>query len=270
VRNLVANSLFQKRLSRQNKILEGTLDQLKETEIQLVQAEKLASLGRMSAGIIHEINNPLNFAKTALYALKMHGQALPGDDKTDFDEVLRDIEEGIDRVRNIVSDLRTFTHPNLEEQEEVDLRDVVKSALRFLSHEWKEKVKVEQDFSAATSVVGNPQQLTQVVLNLVQNALDALRAKTDTSNSPEVTIRTERKNGKILLRIRDNGSGISSENISKIFDPFFTTKDVGEGMGLGLSICYRIMQNHGGRILVESEPQRYCEFVLEFPEKSEE
>ena len=256
---------YQRQLTKQNQILEATLEQLKETESQLVQSEKLASLGRMSAGIIHEINNPLNFAKTATHILRRQATGLPPGDREEYDDTLKDIEEGIDRVRHIVSDLRSFSHPNTETFEEVAVENLISTTLRFLSHEWKERVEVEQQIKPAATVWGNRHQLVQVLLNLVQNALDALKGKDFGADKACIKIAGLQQDDKFLLVIRDNGPGIAPENISRIFDPFFTTKDVGEGMGLGLSICYRILEAHEGRITVKSELGQFCEFTLEFP-----
>ncbi|HSH93255.1 MAG TPA: ATP-binding protein, partial [Roseimicrobium sp.] len=266
--NLVTANLAQRQVARQNQVLEATLEQLKETETQLVQTEKMASLGRMSAGIIHEINNPLNYAKTGLYALKSKGALLPESDRALFDEVVRDIDEGIDRVKNIVSDLRTFSHPNPGMQADVDITDVVTSALRFLSSEWKGKVDVVQEIPEGSAVHGNHNKLVQVLVNLLQNSLDAMRNKEFGAGKPAIKIRFEQGAGSSRLIVWDNGLGMSSEVQSKVFDPFFTTKDVGEGMGLGLSICYRILEEHGGSVKIRSEAGRFCEFTLEFPSKN--
>ena len=265
VKNLIDSHEYQRQLTKQNKILEATLEQLKETETQLVQSEKLASLGRMSAGIIHEINNPLNFAKTATHILKRQSNQLPEEDREEFDDTLKDIEEGIDRVRMIVSDLRSFTHPNTEMFEDVSVRNLMTSTLRFLSHEWKDKVEIEPNFAEDATIWGNRHQLIQVLINLMQNAIDALKKKGFSTDKPRIEIVGEHRHEQFLLRVKDNGPGIEPENLSRIFDPFFTTKDVGEGMGLGLSICYRIMEAHRGRITVKSELGQYTEFSLEFP-----
>jgi signal transduction histidine kinase len=269
IKNLIDSHEYQRKLTRQNQILEATLQQLKETETQLVQSEKLASLGRMSAGIIHEINNPLNFAKTAIHMLKQQGQELPETEQEEFGDTLKDIEEGIDRVRIIVSDLRSFTHPNTENFEIVYVRHIVSAALRFSSHEWKQKVLIEQDFDENQTILGNRHQLVQVILNMLQNALDSMKSKDFGESEPRILIKGVNKENMFQLIIRDNGPGIATENLGKIFDPFFTTKDVGEGMGLGLSICYKIMEAHEGRIDVRSEPGEFCEFILEFPLKHE-
>jgi len=265
IKNLIEAHEYQRQLARQNQILEATLEQLKETETQLVQSEKLASLGRMSAGIIHEINNPLNFAKTATHILKRNAKQLPAEEKEEFEDTLKDIEEGIDRVRIIVSDLRSFTHPNTEMFEDVSIRNLITSTLRFLSHEWKDRVEIEQKFDEDATVWGNRHQLIQVLINLMQNSIDALKKKEFTTDKPHIEIAGFRQGDRFLLVIRDNGPGIAPENVSRIFDPFFTTKDVGEGMGLGLSICYRIVEAHKGRITVKSELGKFSEFTLEFP-----
>jgi C4-dicarboxylate-specific signal transduction histidine kinase len=194
---------------------------------------------------------------------------LPETEQEEFVDTLKDIEEGIDRVRMIVSDLRSFTHPNTENFEPVFVRHIVSAALRFLSHEWKQKVLIEQDFDENQTVFGNPHQLIQVVLNLLQNSLDALKRKDLGEEQPKIVIKGVVTDGTFQLIIRDNGPGIANEHIGKIFDPFFTTKDVGEGMGLGLSICYKILESHEGRIDVRSEVGQYCEFILEFPLRNE-
>jgi signal transduction histidine kinase len=267
--NLVKSHQLQQKLARQNQILEATLEQLKDTEIQLVQSEKLASLGRMSVGIIHEINNPLNFAKTGLYTLRKLGNSLAELEKPDFEEILTDVEDGINRVKNIVWDLRTFTQPSVAQFEDIAVTEIVNSTLRLFCSEWKGKVRIEQHIPEDQTIHAIRNQISQVIVNLLQNALDALKNKTFYDGEPTIRIEGLRKGGQSLILVRDNGEGISADNLNKIFDPFFTTKDVGEGMGLGLSICYRIMEQHGGRIQVKSEQGKYCEVVLAFPEKRE-
>lgn len=264
LKNLFDAYNLQQELARQNQILEATIDQLKETEVQLVHSEKLASLGRMSAGIIHEINNPLNFAKTALYVLRIMTESLSENEKKEFREVLEDMGEGINRISGIVSDLRTFTQPHLTQLEKVSVTEVVNSALRLLSNEWENKVRVEKEISEHQTIWANRNQITQVLVNLLQNALHTLQKKHCAESEATIWIRAMEENGETLIIVRDNGEGITSENLQRIFDPFFTTKDVGEGMGLGLSICYRIMKQHGGRIQVESEPGAYATFTLHF------
>jgi signal transduction histidine kinase len=267
LKNLVESRQLQRELIRQKQMLEATLEDLKETEMQLVQSEKLASLGRMSAGIIHEINNPLNYAKTGMYVLKRVGRYVPEAERPEFDEVVKDIEDGLTRVATIVGDLRGFTHPHGGLNEQVDVRKVVESSLRFLAAEVKNAIEVKLDIPEDFVVEANRNKLTQVFVNLLQNAVDALREKQfPEGQSPQLSITASAQNRMRTICIRDNGPGIPDDILGKIFDPFFTTKEVGEGTGLGLSICYRILVEAGGRITARSQPGEWSEFTLEFPE----
>ncbi|HEY3762047.1 MAG TPA: ATP-binding protein [Verrucomicrobiae bacterium] len=268
IKNLIESHDYQRKLSKQNVALTSAIEQIKETEMQLVQSEKLASLGRMSAGIIHEINNPLNYTLTGLFALRNKGKQLAPESRAEYNEILNDIEEGIKRVRNIVSDLRTFTHPGGGGAEMVEVDDSVDAALRFLSGEWKGKVHIERNVPADLMVWASRNKLIHVLVNLLQNSIDALGDKTFNEGERQ-TIWIEGQAGAERNRIivRDNGPGIDPQVLDKIFDPFFTTKDVGKGMGLGLSICYRILQGYGGSISVKSERGKNCEFTIELPAK---
>ena len=252
-------------LDQSSRALEASLIQLKENEAQLVHSEKLASLGRMSAGMIHEINNPLNFATTNLFTLRKKGKYLAPEQQADYAEVLKDIEEGVNRVKTIVSDLRMFTHPDTELRDNVAAAEVVAAALRFLNNECKDQVQFEQDLAANLTIWANKNKLIHVLTNLLQNSLDALKTKTFTDEKPAIRIAGRLENGVSILSVRDNGPGIAADLIDKIYDPFFTTKDVGEGMGLGLSICHRIVRDAKGKISVKTEPGKFCEFMLEFP-----
>jgi signal transduction histidine kinase len=270
IKNLVESHQYQRKVSKQNQVLESTIEQLKDTEAQLVETEKLASLGRMSAGIIHEINNPLNYATTGLFTLRNKGKHLAPEHQEEYQDILKDVEEGIKRVRTIVSDLRMFTHPDTESRDQVELPEVVAAALRFLSNEWKDKVRIEQKLAEHQSVWANKNKLIHVLVNLLQNSLDALKTKSFAGEQPTIWIEGRLEPGKSILLVRDNGAGIEAQHLDKIFDPFFTTKDVGEGMGLGLSICYRIVRECEGQISVRTEPGKFCEFTLEFPAKGQQ
>ncbi|HEV2693117.1 MAG TPA: ATP-binding protein [Verrucomicrobiae bacterium] len=266
IKNLIESHHAQRRLTKQNQALNEAIEQIKETEMQLVQSEKLSSLGRMSAGIIHEINNPLNFSMTGLFALRNKGKKLPETDRPAYEEIINDIEEGLKRVRNIVSDLRTFTHPGGGTGEPVEAGDAADAAVRFLGGEWKDTVEIHQDIPPAQLLWGNRNKLIHVLVNLMQNAIDALRDKQFfAGEKPEIWIEGKIVGDRSVIIVRDNGPGIESKIMDKIFDPFFTTKEVGKGMGLGLSICYRIVQGYGGKISVKSEPGKFCEFTLDFP-----
>jgi len=223
----------------------------------------------LSAGIIHEINNPLNFATTGLFTLRNKGKFLAPEQREEYQEILKDVEEGIKRVKTIVSDLRTFSHPETESREQVEVPEVVAAALRLLSNEWKDKVRIERKLAEPQTVWANRNLLVHALLNLLQNSIYALKTKSFEQEQPTIWIEGRVERDKSFLVIRDNGTGIEEKHLSKIFDPFYTTKDVGEGMGLGLAMCHRIVQDCEGRISVRTEPGKFCEFTLEFPTKGQ-
>ena len=256
---------LRRELDQNRAALETSLAQLKENEAQLVQSEKLASLGRMSAGMIHEINNPLNFAKAGLEFLREKEKFLVPEQRADYADILKDIEAGVGRVNTIVSDLRMFTHPDTEQRDEVVVHEIIAAASRFLHNEGQDKANFEETLAPDLTLFANKNKLIHVFTNLLQNSLDALKTKKFTDEKPVVRIRGRMENGTTILSVYDNGPGIAAENLSKIYDPFFTTKDVGEGMGLGLSICYRIVREAKGKISVKTELGKFCEFTLELP-----
>jgi signal transduction histidine kinase len=266
LKNLVDGHTYQRELQMQKQRLEAALEQVKETESMLVRNEKLASLGRLSAGLIHEINNPLNYAKQGLYVLRATAEELSGDSRAEYEETLRDIEEGVDRVARIIADLRSFTRSTNEIDQAFMLKPAVDTTLRFFSHELKGGVSTEVDIPDGMELRGDRNQIVQVLINLIQNSIDAMHSKTYPDDvQPRLHISAIQTETELQLKLRDNGPGIPEDALQKIFDPFFTTKDVGAGMGLGLSICYQIVAEHGGRILVNTEVDQFCEFVLEFP-----
>jgi len=235
----------------------------------LAQSEKMASLGQMSAGFIHEINNPLNYATSGLYALRKKGKYVPEEQRADYEDTVVDVQDGINRVNNIVSNLRVFTHPMFMRPDPSTLTDVpaaeaVSEAVRGVSHLAREPLRILNQVPAELSVRADRQRLVQVVENLVRNSLDALGTKNFNGEAPTIWIEGRAtKNGSVLV-VRDNGPGIKPQDLARVFDPFFTTKDVGKGMGLGLTVCQGIVQACGGNIIARSEPGKYCEFLLEF------
>jgi two-component system sensor histidine kinase PhcS len=240
---------------------------IKEAQAQLVQSEKMTSLGRYSAGLMHDIQNPLNFAGTGLHVLRKKARTLPPDQQEKFVPVLNDIGDGLKRVENIVSDLRTFTHPGEQPAELVDLTEVFNVALRFVSNELKENnISVQLDVIPGQKAWFSRNQFILVLVNLLENAMDAVEAKTfSEGEQPLIRITSEQENGRSIIIIRDNGPGIDPKNMPKIFDPFFTTKDIGKGTGLGLSICFGIVRGYGGSIRAVSEPGKFCELILDLP-----
>ncbi|MDZ4404533.1 ATP-binding protein [Prosthecobacter sp.] len=266
LKNLVDSRLYQKELVVQKQQLENALEQIKETESLLVQNEKLASLGRLSAGLIHEINNPLNYARQGLHIIGRSTKSLPEDERADFADTLKDVEDGVNRVIQIISDLRGFTRNASQLNHAFDLKNMVDTGMRFFSHVWKDGIKREVDIPSGLEVRGDSNQFVQILINLIQNALDAMGTKEyPAEESACLTLSAHTRGDKVVFTIKDNGPGIPQEIRDKIFDPFFTTKDVGQGMGLGLSICNRIIADHGGRIEVRSQPGLFTEFILELP-----
>lgn len=270
-KNQIEMLKYRHSLHEKNEELEKTMEQLKENEVALLRHEKLSSLGRMSAGIIHEINNPLNYVKTALHMLEIHGRELPDTEKEDFEDTMKDANEGVERVVNIVSDLRSFAVEDSSVLKELELSTVIRSAEKLVADQLGGLVDVEYEFSGQLLLNGNSNQLTQVFINFFQNSLDAIRDRLERKATPKGKILiqggVDYTTQKIVLSFRDNGIGISEENKLKIFDPFFTKKDIGSGMGLGLSIVHQILERHQVEITVDSVIDEYTNFVLLFPMK---
>lgn len=249
------------KLRAQKKVLEGTLAELRETEGQLIQSEKMVSLGQLSAGVIHEIGNPLNYSNQALFILKKRLKAHGSDPQ--MDEAADDIQDSLDRIKDIVTDLREFSHKSREITIDYEVEESIQVAVRMLRKDIDDnQAALVLNLERGLRVEGVKNQITQVIVNLVHNAIQAMEGSPeDRPNQIEITTESA-EDGKARIRVRDNGPGIADENMKKVFDPFFTTKEVGEGTGLGLSICYRIVESHHGIIQVKTEPGEFTEFVI--------
>jgi len=272
IRNLLDRQKYQRELGVKNLALGVALDErdnalaeIIENEARLLQAETLSSLGRMSAGIVHEVNNPMNYVKTALHALRMYSDDVTEEERADFEETIDDAEEGVNRVIRIVSDLRSFTKGEAAMKEEVKLAETAENARRLLAGELQ-GIEYHANVPDDHIVSGNGNQLCQVFVNIIQNSAQALEGAIERGEKAKIEISSEiLEDKKVRVRIRDNGVGIEEDDRDHIFDPFFTKREVGAGMGLGLSICHRILESHEGRIEVESEPGRFTEFSITFP-----
>jgi len=252
-------------LKTTNKELATAMKELRENEARLLHVEKLSSLGRMSAGIVHEINNPLNYAKTALHTLKVFTDDLPEGEREEYLDMLGDANEGVGRVIRIVTDLRSFTKGHSMDFAPVSLAKVIESTRRLVSQEIR-NIAFEVEVAETLEVSGNDNQLVQVFVNLLQNASQAIHKASGHSNPSKIRISAEvEADGAVVVRVHDNGCGIPADELENIFDPFFTKRDIGEGMGLGLSICHRIIESHHATITAQSEDGQFTEFVLSFP-----
>lgn len=260
--NIISVQQLQKQLVKKKQQLEEALEQIKETESQMVHQAKMASLGQLSAGLMHEINNPLNFANTAFHLLKKRLAASPVAEQPSLVKPLADIQDGIRRVVDITSSLRTFTHPDTMAFTQVDLAEAVTSAIRFVQIN-RQEISLLITIPPETFIHGNSNQLVHLFINMLQNSIDSLHEK----NAPgkEIRIEATKQVDDVELTFYDNGKGIAAEFLPRIYDAFFTTKKVGSGVGLGLNISHRIIVHHRGRILVESQENEYCRFRLLFP-----
>lgn len=260
VRNLLRTSTLQRSLRDRNAELESTIRELETTRAQLVQSEKMNALGSLAAGLLHEINNPLNYTLTALQVAQLNLR----EDDADLRDTLRDIDEGMKRIHDIVADLRAFAYPEQAGRFiAVDLADVVQTAMRFTAHA-RDGVSVAIDLPPEPIVTGSRSQLTQVLVNLIDNAIKAVESIRD-EREPRVDITAERTRDRMRVRVRDNGVGMDVDRAGRAFDPFFTTRDVGQGMGLGLSICHTIITAHGGTIRLNSQKGAWTEVAFDLP-----
>ena len=275
-------------LENSHEALKRAYFDLQNAQEQLVQTEKMASLGQLVAGIAHEIKNPLNFIHgntgfLADYTQKIVDllsdiEKLPSIseiDKAEIERMKKEINyafirqdlkilidnfaDGSERINAIVSDLRAFSRMDAGVVSEVDLHALLEMSLNLLRNQYKNRIEIHKEYGDVPKILGYPGKLNQVFMNLLSNAFFAIKDK------GEVWIKTRATKGKVEVEITDNGAGMSQENIKRIFEPFFTTKPVGKGTGLGLSISYGIVEQHHGKIQVASSPDKGSTFTVILP-----
>ena len=288
------NILLEEKVTERTLELNNTLNNLKETQSQLVDAEKMASLGQLTAGVAHEINNPINFVSSNISPLKQDISDLKKIiDKyneinaTNVNEKLKEIESlkkeldynfltheletiitsienGANRTTEIVRSLKNFSRLDESDLILADINEGIESTLILLKSEFSD-IEVKKELAELPKIECYPGKLNQVFLNILNNAIHAVRDRKNQDEKGKITITTFETNSAISISVKDNGIGINNDLLDKIFDPFFTTKEVGKGTGLGLSIVYRIIENHKGNIKVESIENIGTTFTLNIP-----
>jgi signal transduction histidine kinase len=259
--------------------LQETNHKLEEAQNQLLQADKMASIGQLAAGVAHEINNPIGFVSSNLNSLRTHvtellalvdaheaAAAAPGNAEAraqlqqargaaeidylrqDLPELLDESADGLARVKKIVQDLKDFARVDQADWQDADLNTGLESTLNVVRHELKYKARVEKRLGVLPLVRCLAGQLNQVFMNLIVNASQAI------AESGVITLSSGADGGWVWVQVDDDGCGMSDEVCRRIFEPFYTTKDVGKGTGLGLSLSFSIVQRHGGAIQVRSAP----------------
>jgi len=281
-----------KEIERMNDELSKAYKELQNAQAQLVQSEKMASLGRLVAGAAHELNNPISFIYSNVSHLRQYIEdmktvldkysavsmlpapqienRIPDIEKLkekmelaytmqDLDRLVDDIDEGARRTKGIVEDLKTFSRSDEGRIEDTDINEDIEKSLNLLVDHYKGRITIHKELADLPRVKCYANQISRVFMNLITNACQAV------DESGDIWITAKLENDTVIISIRDNGSGIDEEHISRIFDPFFTTKDVGEGAGLGLSISYGIIQRHKGEILVDSQKGSGTTFTIRIP-----
>ncbi len=295
----IERQLAEKALLQQNIRLEQTLKQLQTTQAQLIQAEKMSSLGNLVAGIAHEINNPIGFIYSNIIHTKEYVNILleliatyqseythPSSSlqnqieaadieflQTDVYKMLDSMESGSERIRNIVLSLRNFSRLDESSKKTVNLQEGIENTLLILKHRLQATLTLPQielikEYNPIPNINCYASQLNQVFMNILNNAIDALRSDPNPKSSPVIKIKTEvvSQNNTVNISITDNGMGIDKVALPQIFDPFFTTKPVGSGTGLGLSISYQIVvEQHNGKLNCISSPVEGTTFEIEIP-----
>lgn len=291
------NIVLEAKVTERTAELNNTLEDLKQTQSQLVESEKMASLGQLTAGIAHEINNPINFVTSNINPLKrdveMLFQALNEIEnvglsehsaeekkqiieeykedldfdylKIEIDQLMKGINEGASRTAEIVKGLRIFSRVDEDDLKKADINEGLNSTMIIANNLLNNNIQVTMEQGELPRVECYAGKLNQVFLNIISNGIHAIHAKFGEKPGGELSIKTFADEENVYLSFKDNGIGMSAETQRKIFEPFFTTKDVGEGTGLGMSIAYNTIKKHKGDITVVSSPGEGAEFNLRIP-----
>jgi signal transduction histidine kinase len=269
-------------LAEKKAVVENTLKKLQKMQAQLIQSEKMASLGILVAGIAHEINNPVNFISSGVTGIKTNIELLidalgklEKSSRADNEQTPKKMEQtiemlmkalsaveiGVERTVTIVSGLRSFARADENVVEKADIHKLIDNTLLILFNQYKNRIGVKKEYGKVPLLDLYVGQINQMLMNVLSNAIQAIE------NQGLIIIKTKVVKQKLILSIKDNGQGMDEQTKLKIFDPFFTTKKVGQGTGLGLSISYNIIKKHDGNIQVESVLNKGTEFIITLPLK---
>jgi two-component system, sensor histidine kinase PhcS len=251
-------------VSEKNAELEAINHQLLEIKGQLLQQEKMAAIGTLAAGLLHEVNNPVNFC---LMAIEVALEEPAAKAEETLQECLVDAKQGMQRIQHIVSDLKTFAYrkPGAEAEAGVPFlfEKALDSAVRLIGHELR-GVEVTRDLPSDTLVQGDEAAIIGVLINLLSNAVLAMRKAGTGKPAVHIVVKWS-DDHRLHVTVRDNGPGIADEHLARVFEPFFTTREVGQGLGLGLSISYAVVERHGGLLYAESELGNWAAFSFDLP-----
>ena len=249
-------------VAHKNDQLARTNESLAQIKGQLLQQEKMAAIGTLSAGLLHEVNNPVNFC---LMAIELAMEEPQAKDSPSLQECLMDVKQGMHRIQHIVSDLKTFAYrkPGAAADDVPFLFEkALDSSIRLSAHELR-GVRVTRELPNDTLVLGDEAAIIGVLINLFSNA--ALAMHKAGTVSPQVHVTAQWHDDRLHVNVRDNGPGIAAEHLARVFEPFFTTREVGQGLGLGLSISYAVVERHGGTLFAESELGKWTAFNFDLP-----
>lgn len=249
-----------KLVQEQKEEIENTLNYLKATQKQLIQSEKLASLGVLTAGIAHEINNPLNYIMGGYIGLinELKTSDIEKDERISI--FLQGIKTGVERAADIVKELNQLSRSNNSYEDECDIHSILDNCLSVLNSQFKDKIRIVRNYNDDVLITkGNTNKLHQVFINIISNAIDSIEQK------GEIKIETYVVDDNLIIVITDTGCGISNDNLGRVVDPFFTSKDPGKGTGLGLAITNSIIEQHNGELQITSELNKGSKVLIKVP-----